>query len=173
MVKSSRAKINFFYSYMRLRPSLPCLTHAPKNAGRPIYNSSLGVCAFSATSQTAGVPTSILYTHFSSSVIFHSSSVSAHANTTKVLLFGPFQQCWPFSYLSATLTPLPSPFPSGGTSSSTVTLSIETKLPIVVRPLFFFDICLVLPSQQSSYVYSPESLVMHWSLRARKTSSTP
>lgn len=59
------------------------------------YNSSLvtpGLLFFSA-SQTAGVPTSILYTHFSSSKIFQISFFSAQANTTVVLLLGPFQQC--------------------------------------------------------------------------------
>lgn len=65
------------------------------------YNSSLGapelLLLFVEDPQTAGVPTSILYTHFSSSVIFQISSVSAHANTTSVLLLGPFQQCCPFS----------------------------------------------------------------------------
>ena len=139
-----------------------------------IYNSSLGLSsAFSTSPQTAGVPTSILYTHFSSSVIFHNSSFSAQASTTSVLLFGPFQQCCPFSYLSATLSPLPNPFPSGGSSSSTITLSIETKLPIVVWEPPFFDFCFVWSSQHSSYVYSPESLLMQWPLRARNTSSAP
>jgi len=57
------------------------------------YSSSLAPEPGSCTSsQAAGVPTSILYTHFSDSDTRQSSSVSAHASQTSVLLFGPFQQ---------------------------------------------------------------------------------
>ena len=67
------------------------------NAMRPLlhtYNSSLPAVAFlPSASQTAGVPTSILYTHLASSIIFHSSFSSLHARMTIVLRLGPFQQC--------------------------------------------------------------------------------
>jgi len=105
---------------------------------------------FAAASHTAGVPTSILYTHFSSSTIFHISSFSAQASTTSVLRFGPFQQCCPFSYLRVTLSPDPRPLPSGGTSSSTKIESMRTKVPIAVSLPPFLDFCFVLSNQHSS-----------------------
>ncbi|KAB8338730.1 hypothetical protein FH972_021675 [Carpinus fangiana] len=67
---------------------------------------------------TAGVPASIRYTHFSSSIIFQISSFSAHARTTVVLRSGPCQQCAPSVYFKTTRSPVPKPLPSAVTSSS-------------------------------------------------------
>jgi len=51
--------------------------------------------AAAALSHTAGVPTSILYTHFSCSATFQISSFSAHARMIWVLLFYENgQHCW-------------------------------------------------------------------------------
>lgn len=139
------------------------------------YSSSLtlGFSASPSGSQAAGVPTSILYTHFSDSLTRHSSSVSAQPSQTSVLLFGPFQHPWPFSYRRTMRSPWPRLRPSRRSSSSAISRSMRSKLPMVVWPWPFLDFCDVLPIQQISYVYSPCSVLTHLSLSERKISVGP
>jgi hypothetical protein len=138
------------------------------------YSSSCSATFFfTSTPHTAGVPISMRYTHFSSSTIFQISSFSAHASTTSVLRFGPFQQCCPFSYFNAMRSPDPRPLPSAGSSSSTVTEVMCAKFPKPVFPPPFLDFCVVRDRKQCSYVYSPLSCSAQWSFSARNIASGP
>lgn len=74
-----------------------------------IYSSafpSASSCLCADFSQTAGVPTSIRYTHFALFLLLllclHISSFSAQPSTAVVCQLGPLSQYCPFSYPSAT-----------------------------------------------------------------------
>lgn len=140
-----------------------------------VYSSSLRLGATSPSSSppahAAGDPTTIEYTHFSSSFTFRTSFSSPHSRITVVDRAGPFQHVCPLAYSSdvfcaATISP-------ESLNSSTLTFPIRTNRPICTDAPPFFEFCLVRSRKQCSYVYSPESLLMHTSLSARNIDAVP